>query len=126
MLEEEDDARERLNAELAAVERQWHADQEHHMVRDAEGHLVPRKPVSVKNCIIMMVGSVLAMAILSATPLPSLLVYIGLIPFGVGTFRLMIGATKAEAFERCRTEYESRRASIHRRIQKLDEAEQGF
>lgn len=123
---EEDDARERLNAELAAVERQWHADQERHMVRDADGNLVPRKPVSVKHCIILMVGSVLAMAIFSATPLPSLFVYIGLIPFGLGTFRLMIGATKAEAFERCKTEYDSRRASVYRRLQALDAAERGF
>lgn len=123
---EEDDARERLNAELAAVERQWRADQERFMARDADGHLVPRKPVSVRNCILLMVGSVLVMAILSATPLPSLLVYVGLIPFGIGTFRLMIGASKAEAFERCRTEYDTRRASIHKRIQALDAAERGF
>lgn len=108
--------KDRLLAELAAVEQQWLADQNHFMARDAEGNLLPKKPVSVSLCIKMMVGSVVAMAILSATSLPSFFTLIGLIPFGWGTFQLMIGSSKAEAFERCRTEYETRRGSILRKL----------
>jgi hypothetical protein len=105
-----------LEAELAAVERQWRSDQERYLVRGPDGELVERAPVNVGRCIVLMVGSVIGMALISALPLPVYLPLLGLIPFGVGTFRLMIGSSKAEAFERCRTEYLTRRDSLMRKL----------
>src|SRR5688572_12875738 len=108
--------RARLEAELAAVEQQWDADQERHMVKGPDGRFVERPPTNVARCIFLMVGSVIAMAFISATPLPPYISLLGLVPFAIGTFRLMIGATKSEAFERCRTEYETRRAALLRKL----------
>lgn len=111
--------RARLEAELAAVERQWDADQALHMVKGPNGELVPRPPTNVARCILLMVGSVIGMAFLAATPLPPWVMFIGLVPFAVGTFRLMIGSSKSEAFERCRTEYETRRTALLRKLHEL-------
>ena len=111
----------RLEAELASVERQWESDCERFMVRTPDGRLVERPPTNVKNCIVLMVGSVVGMALLSATPLPPWVTLLGLVPFGVGTFRLMIGSSKAESFERCRTEYETRRGALLRKLHELSD-----
>ncbi len=111
----------RLEAELAAVERQWESDQERFMVRAPNGRLVERPPTNVKNCIILMVGSVVGMALVSASPLPPWVSLIGLVPFAIGTFRLMIGSSKAESFERCRTEYETRRGALLRKLHELSD-----
>lgn len=111
--------RARLEAELAQVERQWETDRECHLVRGPDGQLVERSPTNVAQCIALMVGSVVGMALLSATPLPPYVTLLGLLPFGFGTFRLMIGSSKAEALERCRTEYETRRASLLRKLHEL-------
>ena len=112
--------RERLDAELIAVERQWRSDREHHLVRGADGELVERPPTNVPRCIALMVGSVIAMAVLAATPLPPWVMFIGLVPFALGTYRLMIGSAKAEAFERCRTEYQTRKESLLRKLDELN------
>jgi hypothetical protein len=113
--------RARLEAELAAVERQWDADQERNLVKDADGRLVARPPTNVARCIALMVGSVIGMAFISATPLPPYVSLLGLVPFTIGTFRLMIGSSKAEAFERCRTEYETRRTALLRKLHELSD-----
>jgi hypothetical protein len=111
--------RARLEAELAAVERQWETDQDRFMIRGADGQRQERAPTSVPRCIALMVGSVIGMALLSATPLPPYVALVGLVPFALGTFRLMISSAKAESFERCRTEYETRRTALLRKLHEL-------
>jgi hypothetical protein len=109
----------RLEAELAAVERQWDIDQERYLVKSPDGQFIERAPTNVARCVALMVGSVIGMALLAATPLPPYVTLVGLVPFGIGTFRLMIGSSKAEALERCRTEYETRRGALLRKLHEL-------
>jgi hypothetical protein len=109
----------RLEAELAAVERQWETDQSRFLIRGPDGQWQERPPTSVPRCIALMVGSVIGMALLSATALPPYVTLVGLVPFAIGTFRLMISSSKAESFERCRTEYETRRAALLRKLHEL-------
>jgi hypothetical protein len=111
----------RLEAELAAVERKWINDQERYLARAPDGSLVEPAPANMTRCIALMVGSVVGMALLSATPLPPYAGLVGLVPFAYGTFRLMIGSSKAESFERCRTEHETRRAALLRRLHELSD-----
>jgi hypothetical protein len=108
--------KDQVTAELAALEREWDADQARYLIRGADGEFQPPAPINIARCIMLMVGSVVGMALLAATSLPSFVALVGLIPFGIGTFRLMVGSSKAEALERCRTAYESRRAALLRKL----------
>ena len=108
-------AKDQIDAELAALEQEWQSDQARYLVRGSDGEFCQPKPINVAACILLMVGSVVGTALLAAAPLPSFVALVGLIPFGIGTFRLMVGSSKAEALERCRTAYESRRAALLRK-----------
>jgi hypothetical protein len=109
-----------IQADLASLESEWKADQSRYLVQRPDGAFDLPKPTNIPRCILMMVTSVIAMAVLAATPLPPYVALIGLIPFGIGTFRLMVSSSKAEAFERCKTAYESRRAALMRKLAARD------
>ena len=111
--------RERLEAEVLEVEKEWRAAQSRFLVTNKNGMLEEPKMTSVTSCIGWMVLSVLGMAFLSATSLPVWITLLGLIPFSYGTFRLMIGSAKVEGYERSRTAYESRKGSILRKLDAL-------
>src|SRR5687767_15057846 len=108
--------KDQIEAELAALEREWDSDQARYLMRGPDGSFEAPRPTNIPQCILLMVGSVVGTALLAATPLPSFVALIGLIPFGMGTFRLMVSSSKSEALERCRTAYESRRAALLRRL----------
>ena len=96
------------------------------LVRGPDGELRPRPTRSVTSCIGLMVGSVLVMAFLSASSLPVLVTYVGMIPFGLGTYWLMISCSKAESFERCKTAYETHRGSLLRKLDEIKRRESEF
>jgi hypothetical protein len=113
-------AKSQLEAELAALENQWLADQARFLKRGPDGGFEPARPINVGRCILLMVFSVIVMALLAATSLPPFVSLLGLVPFAMGTFGLMVGSSKAEALERCRTAYETQRASILRKMEAVE------
>jgi hypothetical protein len=108
--------KDQVEIELAALEKEWETDQARYLVRGADGEFSELQSINIPACILLMVGSVVGMALLAASPLPSFVALLGLIPFGLGTFRLMVSSSKAEAFERCKTAYESRRSALLRKL----------
>ena len=110
----------RLEAELAALDQEWREQQKRFLVRGKNGNLEEPKPVNVVAAITMMIGSVLVMAFLSATPLPIYVTYVGLIPFGLGTYQLLAGSSRAEQRDRFRTAYESKRAALVRKLRQCE------
>ena len=110
----------RLEAELSTLESEWREEEKRFLVRGKDGKLEEPKPVNVVAAIGMMIGSVIVMAFLSATPLPIYITYLGLIPFGLGTYQLLAGSSKAEQRERFRTAYESKRAALMRKLSECE------
>ena len=104
-----------IDARLAALEVEWQQERARYLTRDKDGQMQePGNSVNIPRTIVLMVGSVVVMALVSASPLPSYVSLLGLIPFGIGTFQLMVGSSKAEAYERGQTAYESRKAALER------------
>jgi hypothetical protein len=104
-----------IDARLAALEAEWQQERARYLTRDKDGQL--REATggpNIPRVIALIVGSVVVMALLAASPLPSFLGFLGLIPFAFGTFQLMVGSSKAEAYERGQTAYESRKAALER------------
>src|SRR5262245_50593249 len=95
----------RLEAELAALHREWHRDQERYLGRGTDGQLMEPGGKGVARDILLMTGGIIATAVLAASPLPAFLAYLGLIPFGAGTYLLMTGSAKSEAYQRAKTAY---------------------
>lgn len=107
-----------LEQELARLDRDWETKRATFLVRGKDGklgeptgaHLIPR--------VIIMVGSVVLMAFLSATSLSPIFTYALLIPFSLATFQLISGAGKSDAFDRAQSEHEGLRSAIIRKLEK--------
>jgi hypothetical protein len=111
----------KLEEELLTLERDWQRQRETFLVLGKDGKLSEPTGASLVPRVIIMVGSVVVMAFLSATSLPTAFVYLLLIPFSLATFQLLSGAGKSEAFDRARSIYESHRTSLIRRLEKARE-----
>ena len=104
---------------LACLDRDWEAKRATLLVRGRDGklstptgaHLIPR--------VLIMVGSVVMVAALSATSLSPVFVYAMLVPFAIATFQLIAGGGKSDAFDRAQSEYEGLRSAL---IRKLEQA----
>jgi hypothetical protein len=105
-----------IEAELAALHREWHATQKQFLVRGPDGQLAEPASRGIARDILLMTGGIIATAFLSASPLPPWVAYLGLVPFAFGTYFLMTGSSRSEAYERAKTAYESRR---HRLLTQL-------
>lgn len=107
----------KLEADLAALDREWQREREHYMVRGKDGKLhEPAAGAHLAPAILLMVGGTVIMAFVAASPLPTIAAYAGLPPFAWGTYRLLTGSVKSEGYERCLTAYESRRNQLCIRI----------
>jgi hypothetical protein len=102
----------RLEAELAALHREWHQQQEQFLVRGPDG--APTEPGSktIVRDILLSTGGIILTAALAASPLPVWVAYLGLLPFAFGTYLLMTRSAKSEVYERAKTAYESRRQRL--------------
>lgn len=117
MSEPGNDTLAQLEAELAALHREWHSEQERYLIRGKDGQLrEPEHGGKIAQPIAWMVGSVVLIAFAAALPVPPYVAWLGLVPFTIGTFRLLGRAMKSEAYERAHTAYESRRRQLLARI----------
>jgi hypothetical protein len=107
-----------LEQELSALDEAWVVRRESLMDVGKDGKRSEPTGKSLIPRVLVMVGSVIVMAFLSASSLPTVFVYLFLVPFAVATFQLISGAGKSDSFDREQAIYESQRSSLIRRIEK--------
>jgi hypothetical protein len=107
----------KLEEELAALDRDWERQRETFLVRNRDGTLGEPTGVHLIPRVLIMVGSVVLMAFLSATSVPAVIIYVLLIPFSLATFQLLSGAGKSDGFDRAKSVYESHRSAILRKLE---------
>ena len=107
-----------LEAELARMDAEWHRKRETFLVRGKDGTLGEPTGANLIPRVVVMIGSVVVMAFLSATSLPAILPYLCLVPFSVATFQLLSGAGKSDAFDRARSAYEGERSAVVRKLER--------
>ncbi len=108
-----------LEEELARLDREWGVKRATFLVRGKDGKLGEPTGANLVPRVILMVGSVVAMAFFSATSLSPFFAFACLIPFSVATFQLISGAAKSDAFDRSQSEHEGLRSAV---IRKLEQA----
>ena len=106
-----------LEEELAQMERDWERQREGFLILGKDGTLGEPTGASLVPRVVIMVGSVVIMAFLSATSLPAFLPYACLVPFSIATFQLLAGAGKSDAFDRAKSAYEGQRSAIIRKLE---------
>ncbi len=111
-----------LEQQLAQLERDWERQREGFLVMGKDGKLSEPTGANLVPRVIVMIGSVVMMAFLSATSLSGFLAYVLLVPFSIATFQLLSGAGKSDAFERAQSVYESHRSAIYRKIEAAQRA----
>lgn len=111
-----------LEQQLAQLERDWERQREGFLVMGKDGKLGEPTGANLVPRVIVMIGSVVFMALLSATSLPAFLAYVLLVPFSIATFQLLSGAGKSDAFERAQSVYESHRSAIYRKLEAAQRA----
>jgi hypothetical protein len=110
------DEKQKLEDELARLDNEWIARRESFLIKDKHGKLAEPTGVHLVPRVLVMVGSVVLMAFLSASELHPVFVYALLLPFSVATFQLLSGAGKSDKFDRERSIYESQRSAIIRKM----------